>query len=120
MVGLDGGIVMLKAAFVVLAMLALSACATVAPVDMLGSAAPADKRYVEAPPTPTDVAPTEAIVALECANEASREVAAVASPALSRRVFGHPTRHQPDLRLVLATATDRARYRRGRRRPRRA
>ena len=111
---------MLKAAFVVLAMLALSACATVAPVDMLGSAAPADKQVAEAPLIPTDIAPAEAIVAVECAIEAPREMATVASPALSRRAFGHPTRHQPDQRLVLATASDRAHFRRGRRRTRRA
>ena len=107
---------MLKTAFVVLAMLALSACATVAPVDMLDTAAPAHKHSAAAPLVETDIAPAEAIVAAECAIEAPREVATAASPALSRRAFGHPTRRQPDVRLVLATAADRGRPYRGRRR----
>jgi hypothetical protein len=119
MLGGDGGIVMLKTAFVVLAMLALSACATVAPVDMLDRAAPVQKP-ADAGPLETAIVLADAIVAAECAIETPREVATVASPVLSRRGFGHPTRNQPDQRLVLATAADRARFHRGRRRQRRA
>lgn len=111
---------MLKTAFVVLALFALSACATVAPVDMLGAAAPVGRQFAETPPIPSDIAPAKAVIAIECTIEAPQEAASVASPVLSRRAFGHPTRHQPDLHLVLATAADRAHFRRGRRRARRA
>ena len=120
MVGRDGGIVMLKTAFVVLAMLALSACATVTQVDMLDTATPIQSQVDAAPLIEAAITTDEAVIAVECAIEAPRAVAAVASPVLSRRGFGHPTRHQPDQRLVLATAADRARFHRGRRRPRRA
>lgn len=116
----DGGIVMHKTAFVVLAMLALSACATVAPMGVLDAAAPAPEHFDAAPLNETATAPAAPILVVDCATEEPEAVATIASPVLSRRGFGHPTRHQPDQQLVLATAADRARFHRGRRRPRRA
>jgi hypothetical protein len=110
MLGGDGGIVMLKAAFVVLAVLSLSACATVAPMHALDAAAPASAAGHGEPDALTE------LVVVDCAIEAPQVEAAIATPALSRRAFGSPTRRQPDLHLVLATAADRGRFRRARRR----
>lgn len=106
-----------KTAFVVLAALALSACATIAPTSALNpGVVPAYARGAAAASIAAEAAPVEPTIAINCATEAPRAVMTIASPALSRRSFGPPTRNQPDLRLVLATATDRARFRRGRRR----
>lgn len=102
---------MLKAAFVVLAALSLSACATLTPMHALDAAAPA--------PATAESEPNEALaelVVVDCAIEAPQVEPTIAAPTLSRRAFGSPTRRQPDLHLVLATATDRARFRRARRR----
>ena len=110
---------MLKAAFFVLAMLSLSACATVTPTEFLDVRAPAHANA--AAPSESDLAPTESITTTECVAEPPPPaMAASASPALSRRAFGYPSRNQPDLRLVQATASDRARSHRGRRRAKRA
>jgi hypothetical protein len=94
-----------KAAFVIVAALSLSACASIAPVERqmldatLIEAAPA----AEAPFDDAEPSPPPAPVLT----------------ALSRRSFTPPSHRQPDLTPVLATALDRARGRRARWRLRR-
>lgn len=106
-----------KTAFVVLAALSLSACASLAPLNTLNTAAPP---YSYAKVDAASEAPAEApAVAAGYADEPAEVILTSSSPGLSRRAFGTPTRRQPDLRLVLATARDRARFHRPRRRPRR-
>lgn len=103
-----------KIAFVVLAALSLSACASWAPVEVLNVAAPVHaKAEVEAV-----VDTLEPLIGWDRAGE-PEAVLTMASATLERRRFGPPTRRQPDLRLVLATAVDRGRFyprRRARRR----
>lgn len=109
-----------KMAFVVLAALSLSACASLGSMGGLNTDAPVLSKVDAEALSDVDGASGEPIVVTDRDVEASPEVmATMASPAPFRRAFGHPTRHQPDLRLVLATATDRMRFQRRRRRVRR-
>jgi len=107
---------MYKTALLGLAALLLSACVTAAPVDPLRAAVPSQVKINAGDLLLAEGAASEAMLVVDHAGEAAGEFAqAIAPPALSRRRFGHPTRHQPDLRLVLATATDRGRFYRRRR-----
>lgn len=109
---------MYKTVFVVLAMLPLSACASFAPLDALNIAAPSYAKTAVVIASHSVGVTSEPIGATDRDMDTPAVWATNASPALSRRTFGYPTRHQPDLRLVLATAPDRARF--YRRRVRRA
>lgn len=109
-----------KTAFVVLAALSLSACASLTPMDAFTPVAPTYAKVDAVPLADTDSGTSEPIVVTDRGAGASSEVVAMSmSPALARRAFGPPSRRQPDLRLVLATATDRLRFQRRRRRARR-
>jgi hypothetical protein len=104
-----------KTAFVVVAAFLLSACASLAPLDTLGPAASlhvaTDAKVLSEPVGVADYP----IVVSDRAMDAPDEMTPV-SAILTRRAFGSPTRSQPDLRPILATAADRARAYRGRRR----
>jgi len=83
---------MMRAVFVAVALVLLSACATAGPIET-GRAAPAS----------FDAAPVESMVLTSVR-------------ALERRRFSSPRERQPDLRPILATTIDRARRRARRRR----
>lgn len=105
---------MLRAAFVLFAGALLSACASLAPIQA-GLAPPTVTAHFDAAlPDEPDAAPCEAVVVATTPQEA----AAAPSLVLHRTSFGPPSRRQPDLRIVLATASDRARWRQARRRKR--
>jgi hypothetical protein len=107
-----------KTAFVVLAALSLSACVSLTPLDAMNAAAPAHHAAADAGPlTEAESCVDEPVVVTEHGAEAPQDVI---EPVLLRRAFGHPTRRQPDLRLIAATAADRRYFRRGRRRARRS
>ena len=108
---------MYKTAFVVLAALSLSACASLTPLDAMNPVATAQFAVADAGPlTQAGDCVDEPVVVTNSGLEAPE----AAAPILLRRAFGYPTRHQPDLRLVAATAADRRYFRRGRRRVRRS
>lgn len=108
-----------KKAFVVLAALSLSACASL-PMGALNTAAPAFAKVDAATLSDVDSGTSEPIVVTDRSVDTAPEaLATTAAPGLFRRAFGSPTRRQPDLSFVLATATDRMRFQRRRRRARR-
>lgn len=109
---------MLRAAFVLMAGALLGACASLASIQTDTVAAPVGAHFEHASFIQPDAAPSEGVVVVtDRASEAPQEAAAPSS-VLHRTAFGSPTRRQPDLRIVLATASDRARWRRARRRRR--
>jgi hypothetical protein len=105
---------MLRAAFVLIAGALLSACASLAPIQagIVPPTASVDAALTSEP----DAAPCEDVVVAT----PPQETVTAPSSALHRTSFGPPSRRQPDLRMVLATASDRARSRHARRRRRRA
>lgn len=104
---------MLRAAFVLVAGALLSACASL-PIQA-GIVPPTTNAHFDAALTnEPDAAPCEDVVVAM----APQEAVAAPSSVLHRTSFGPPSRRQPDLRMVLATASDRARWRHARRRRR--
>ena len=112
-----GEFAMHKTAFVVLAALSVSACASL-PLLEAPSAAPPAINYAKADAEASSEADSGADGAIFVTNYPAEPAEALPA-ALQRRAFGSPTRRQPDLHLVLATATDRARFYRRRRAKRR-
>jgi hypothetical protein len=103
---------MLRAAFVLIAGALLSACASLAPIQA-GIVPPPASVHAALTNEP-DAAPCEDVVVAT----APQETVAAPSSVLRRTSFGPPSGRQPDLRIVLATASDRARWRHARRRRR--
>jgi hypothetical protein len=107
---------MLKATFVLIAGALLSACASLTPTQTDYAAIAGAHHFALASSDQPDAAPSEGLVVVtDRAMEAAPQATAP-SAVLHRTSFGSPTRRQPDLRIVLATATDRARRRHARRR----
>jgi hypothetical protein len=105
---------MLRAAFVLFAGALLSACASLAPIQA-GLAPPTVTAHFDASLTnEPGAAPCEDVVVAT----PPQETVAAPSSVLHRTSFGPPSRRQPDQRMVLATASDRARWRHARRRRR--
>jgi hypothetical protein len=103
---------MLRAAFVLIAGALLSACASLAPIQagIVPPTASIDASLTNEP----GATPCEDVVVAT----PPQETVAAPSSVLHRTSFGPPSRRQPDQRMVLATASDRARWRHARRRRR--
>ncbi|MBC7770248.1 MAG: hypothetical protein H7124_15820 [Phycisphaerales bacterium] len=99
---------MLRLAFVVLTAAWLGGCASLAPHGMDVASAGAALSF-DGGGIPDDAMPDEPVLVLASASFASE-----------RRLFSPPSSRQPDLRAILATASDRRRQTRRRLRARRA